>query len=328
MILILIKNLTKSINFIKNFEVVTNQRFINPLILPILSDRSSRLKMQKENKMKTNQGVKLVPKGLQILEVSFLADKDMLKAYQDRIKTKYNSKQAIETLDIFGKNGVVQGSNSFAIVELASPSLALPSQVLHASELNPGFFGGNYEDIGLVLRTNGDSYNPNDRNAKNLYEQLKHRGITASDESPVLISLVGLSLKEDTNSGHGLIHLLTDEAQIIQAPELSHLNNGMRFSRADERGIPIFGNEGERTFYAGQRGLVRFILNRELDLDSNWSRDLSYSDAGGRVVVVENFPSENNRLIKSYLAELKKERDKQVAELNIKYNKAVALMKG
>jgi len=278
--------------------------------------------------MKTNQGVKLVPKELQIPEVSFLADKDMLKAYQDGIKTKYNSKQARKTLDIFGKNGVVQGSNSFAIVELASSSLALPSQVLHASELNPGFFRGTYEDLGLVLRTNGDSFRENDYNARNLYEQLEHRGFKPSPDEPVMISLRDLILEGDENSYYGLIHKITDKSQIVQAPELSRKNNGMRFSRTDERGIPIFDNKGERTFYAGQRGLVRFILNRELDLDSNWSRDLSYSDAGGRVVVVENFPSENNRLIKSYLAELKKERDKQVAELNIKYNKAVALMKG
>ena len=143
--------------------------------------------MQNENKMKTNQGVKLVPKELQIPEVSFLADKDMLKAYQDGIKTKYNSKQARKTLDIFGKNGVVQGSNSFAIVELASSSLALPSQVLHASELNPDFFERRYEDLGLVLRTNGDPFRENDYNARNLHEQLEKRGFKPSPDEPVMI---------------------------------------------------------------------------------------------------------------------------------------------
>ena len=282
--------------------------------------------MQKENKMKTNQGVKLVPKGLQILEVSFLADKDMLKAYQDRIKTKYNSKQAIETLDIFGKNGVVQGSNSFAIVELASSSLALPSQVLHASELNPGFFRGTYEDLGLVLRTNGDSFRENDYNARNLYEQLEHRGFKPSPDEPVMISLRDLILEGDENSYYGLIHKITDKSQIVQDPELSPKNNGMRFSGVDERGIPIFEHDGSRIFYARQEdGLDRFVLGRGLGLYSDWDGDLSRSGASGRVAVVKNFPSE---ILNQYLAKLKEERDKQVAELDIRYNEAVALMKG
>ena len=278
--------------------------------------------------MKTNPSVKLVPKGLQIQEVSFLADKDMLKAYQDRIRTKYNSKRARESLNIFREGGVVQGSNSFANVELASLRLALPSQVLHASELNPDFFERRYEDLGLVLRTNGDPFRENDYNARNLHEQLEKRGFKPSPDEPVMISLRGLILERDENSYYGLIHRITDESQIVQAPELSRKNNGMRFSRTDERGIPIFDNKGERTFYAGQSGLGRFVLDGGLDLVSNWGRGLSDSGAGGRVAVIENFSSEKNRLMKSYLEELKEERDKQVAKLDIKYNKAVALMKG
>ena len=141
--------------------------------------------------MKTNPSVKLVPKGLQIPEVSLLADKDMLKAYQDRIRTKYNSKRARESLNIFREGGVVQGSNSFANVELASLRLALPSQVLHASELNPDFFERRYEDLGLVLRTNGDPFRENDYNARNLHEQLEKRGFKPSPDEPVMISLRG-----------------------------------------------------------------------------------------------------------------------------------------
>ena len=245
--------------------------------------------------MKTIKGVKLVPR--EIPGVSFLADKDMLKAYQERIKIKYNSKKARNSLNIFKyKNGVIQGSNVFANVELASSELALPSQVTFAAyktKEGQDLFRGNYEDLGLVLRTNGDLYSSNNYNARHLYEQLEHRGIKPSKESPVLISLRGLALEEDDESSYGLVHLLTDETQIIQAPELSHLNDRKRFSRADERGIPIFDNEGARTFYARRNGLGRFCLDWNLDLLSYWYRDLANSSAYGRVAVVKNFPSGN-----------------------------------
>jgi len=268
--------------------------------------------MQGLIKMRTIQGVKLVSK--EIPEVSFLADEDMLEAYRERIKTKYNSKEARpslarHSLNIFKyEDGVIKGSSPFANVELASSELALPSQVLYASELSPDFFRGNYEDLGLVLRTNGDLYSPNDYNARHLYKQLDHRGIKPSKESPVLILLRGLALEEDDESTYGLVHLLTDETQIIQAPELSHLNDRKRFSRVDERGIPVFDNEGTRTFYTRRNGLGRFSLDRGLDLYSYWYRWLTDSNAFSRVAVVKNFPSGN---MDEYLARLSEEGDRQ-----------------
>jgi len=236
--------------------------------------------------MKTLNQRKYVPK------VSLLTDEDMLKAYQDRIKSY--SKRAQEVLDILTfKDGVIEGSNSFANVALASEHLALPSQVLHDSELNPGFFIGNYEDLGLVLRTNGDSFNRNDYNARNLYEQLKRKGFTPSEETPVMVSLRGLSLEEDGNSPYGLIHRLGEQTQIIPASELSHENHKRKFSRVDERGIPIFDSEGVKTFYTRQGGLDRVFLYMDLNLDSNWDRDKNLADSNtyGRVAVVENFSS-------------------------------------
>jgi len=234
--------------------------------------------------MRTIQGVELVPK--KIPEVSFLADEDMLKAYQERIKS-YSEKARNSLNRLEYKNGVIQGSNVFANVELTFSA--------YKTKEGQDLFRGNYEDLGLVLRTNGDLYSSNNYNARHLYEQLEHRGIKPSKESPVLISLRGLALEEDDESSYGLVHLLTDETQIIQAPELSHLNDRKRFSRADERGIPIFDGKGERIFYSGQGGLGRFCLDGGLGLYSGWYRDLADSDAVGRVAVVKNFHSGNSR---------------------------------
>jgi len=229
-----------------------------------------------------------------VQNVSFLADEGMLKDYQERIKSY--SEKAQKVLNIFTFDGVVRGSNSFANVALASlfPQeyrLALPSQVLHDSELNPEFFRGNYEDLGLVLRTNGDdSSKNNNHDAKKLYEQLKKRGITPSEENPVMISLRGLSLEAD-KSHYGLIHKITDETKLVQASELSHENHGKRFSRADERGIPIFDKHGTRTFYTRKDGLDGFCLSGDLGLISYWCwvRNLDSSSTAGRVAVAKNF---------------------------------------
>ena len=124
----------------------------------------------------------------------------------------------------------------------------------------------------------------------------------------MLILLRGLALEEDDESTYGLVHLLTDETQIIQAPELSHLNDRKRFSRVDERGIPVFDNEGTRTFYTRRNGLGRFSLDRGLDLYSYWYRWLTDSNAFSRVAVVKNFPSGN---MDEYLARLSEEGDRQ-----------------
>ena len=261
----------------------------------------------------------------------FLRGIDKLEEYKARIGKDFHSGRARGNLDIYtcGIGGTIFGSNPFANVRIASSGLALPSEVMHVFELSPSLFSGDYIDLALVLRTNGDSIKVMDYNARHLFEQVRHRGYIPSKEFPVMIPLGrGLIIKEDDNSPYGLVHILTDEAQIIQAPELNYKNNDRTFSRVDERGIPIFDKEGERTFYARQGGLDRFILDWGLDLYFGWGRNLSGSSAGGRVAVIENFSSEKNRLMKSYLEELKEERDKQVAKLDIKYNKAVALMKG
>jgi hypothetical protein len=287
--------------------------------------------------MKTTLGIKLVPKELQIPELSFLADEDMLRAYNESI-TRYGEK-ARGTLDVFKyKDGVITGSNSFANVELASQNLASPAQLEYAVNLNPDYFRGHYEDIGLVLRTEGDSYNRNDYNARNLYQQLKHRGLTPSPKAPVRISLRGLALEEDKHSGYGLIHRLTDESEVIQLPEFSHENNGRRFLESDERGVPKYLNDKElseltdeqksrlRTFYAREDGLGRLFLIGCLGLCSDWFGYLDNSIANGRVAVVSAEGTE--KILNGYLTKLQQERDIQIAKIQKNFSKAEDVLKG
>jgi len=117
------------------------------------------------------------------------------------------------------------------------------------------------------------------------------------------------------------------ETDVVQDSRFSYLNNERRFKITDEQGVPIFDSEGTRVFCTKQGGLSRFYFGRVLILDSNWKLDrcLSDSNADGRVAVVENFSSGN---LDEYLARLSEEKDRQIAEVDNRYEQAMAIMRG
>ena len=166
-----------------------------------------------------NQGIILVPENLKFPILHYLSGnraKSRLEEYTERIK-KYGEK-AQKTLDVFSFNdNELCGSNAFANVLLASEDIALPSELEHAVRLNPNYFRNTYEDIALILRTAGDSYNDNDYVTKHLAEQLKKRKV----KLPARILLRGLSLKEDNNSAYGLVFKLEENTEILHVQRRS-----------------------------------------------------------------------------------------------------------
>lgn len=226
----------------------------------------------------------------------FFADKEALSDYEERIK-RYRE-TARKNLDIFSYDCLTdilfveycltKGSNPFAAVELASQNLALLSQLektIRSKDLILGY-REIYADIALILKEDGDSYSPNDFVAMHLAKQVKHRtGKEPTPKNPAMISLRGLSLKEDSNSAYGLVFLLGDNTEVIHVPEFSHENNERRFSRTDKRGIPIFDDKGNRRFFSRECGLSRLQLDFNLCLRSD-NFNLSESIASyGRVIV-------------------------------------------
>ena len=231
----------------------------------------------------TREGIPLIPEGITfptLSKFSGATGKVKVEEYTERIK-KYNEK-ARSTLNIFSFNdNEVRGSNLFANVELVSECIALPSELEHAVRLNSSYFRNTYEDMGLVIRTDGDSITRNDYVAKYLAEQLKKRGI----EFPARVSLRGLTLKEDDNSLYGLVFLIGDSAEVLHLPKFAHENNKRSFSRTDERGVPLFDESGDRTFYTRKDGISRLYLSRDLNLYSS-DENLADSGGNGRVVIV------------------------------------------
>ena len=91
-----------------------------------------------------------------------------------------------------------------------------------ATERDQYFLTGFCVDTGLALMKAGDEYAENDFLAKNLAGQLDSRGIKL--KTPKIIYFDALDLREDNNSGYGLIYILNERAElgknIIDAPEL------------------------------------------------------------------------------------------------------------
>lgn len=239
-------------------------------------------------------GVPLEVKDITYLD--FARGEPLLAQYRESI-AKYGDK-ARKFLDKFslGNGNFMLGSSPFMNVQLGGlVRLASPTELEKAVESHPDFFRGKYEDVALVLRSEGDSYAPNDFVARNLAEQVKARlGAMPTSETPARISLKGMTLKEDSHSAYGLVFNVGD-AEVISAPELAHANHGKTFLKTDMQGLPVFDKQGNRTLYTRDNGLSRLCLGWDLDLGSGGGNFAS-SNSGGRVPVVTNVAGSQKNL--------------------------------
>ncbi len=229
-------------------------------------------------------GVPLEVKDITYLD--FARGEPLLALYKESI-AKLGDK-ARQTLDRFslGNGNYMLGSSSFMAVQLGGlVRIATPAELERAVGSHSDFFRNKYEDVALVLRSEGDSYAKNDFVARNLAEQVEARlGEMPTPEKPARVSLKGMTLKEDSNSAYGLVFNIGD-AEVISASEFSNANHGKRFLKTDDKGLPIFDEQGNRTFYARDNGLSRLYLDWNLGLRSD-SGNLGSSGSGGRVPVV------------------------------------------
>ena len=226
----------------------------------------------------TNTQVKLIPKEIREANfpiARFLSEEEQA-IYKDSIK-QFTGK-AYDSLNV-----PIEGSNLFKVLwlnQIGIPTANL-SQLEQVIENDKDFLRGHYEDIpSVVLRSNEGSYEPNNYLTKSLAEVIKERDFKHS------LILNGLELKADENSYYGLILVPGEEFERIEAPDFDYKNNGRRFSRLDEKGIPIFDENGNRMFYVRKDGLSRIFLDGVLDMfsDNDLLADL---DSHGRVVVLE-----------------------------------------
>ena len=219
--------------------------------------------------------VRFVPKNASHLEARFLSE-DGQRKYEEAVK-QFRNERAREVLRI-----PREGSNLFKVLllnQIGIRTATLPEldQIVQGNE---GFLRGFYTDApSVVLRSNGDSYEPNHYLAKCFARLIRKRKF----REPVVIN--GLKLVEDNDSAYGLGFNRGKNFDFFEAPELSHENNGRKFITIDGRGMPVFDEKGTRTLYTRPDGLSGFCLSGGSDVDSG-SGSLAVSYDSGRVVVV------------------------------------------
>ena len=268
--------------------------------------------------MENNQ-VKLIPKEIREAEwpvVRFLSDEEQ-GIYEQEIK-KYFGK-AFESLNV-----PKEGSNLFKVIKLNE--LGIKTATLSDLELaleNGMNLRGFYEDTpSVVLRSNGDSYKPNDYLAKFLSKEVKKRNKKEKLNHSLVLN--GLKLKEDSNSAYGLILEPAENFEYFEAPELDHENHLKKFSKLNEKGMPIFDKEGERTLYTKDKGLVGVYVIGVLLLGSGSVR-LAFSGGDGRVVVKTGEAGSQN--FGEYLSRLKQEKEKEISEPESRFDNSVKYLK-
>ena len=241
------------------------------------------------------------------LEVARILDDSVLDSYNESIKS-YNSEKARKTLAIFNSsNNKLTGSNPFALVHLANSGLLPKSSRLAerkdletAVSLDNDFLSNNYVDFGLALRTEKDSYSPNELLSQELAKQLKQREIKL--EKGRLISLNSLKLQENENSDYGLVFALNEQASKENIFDLNQFKWGYI-----------------------RNGLARAFLSWR-----GWGSDgrfLADSDDSCRVVFV-SAEGTAQKFLDEYLAKLQKTRDEEIANIQKRYSQAEALLRG
>ncbi|MEK6872962.1 MAG: hypothetical protein AABW90_03040 [Nanoarchaeota archaeon] len=262
----------------------------------------------------TNDHVKLIPREIREASfpiASFLSEEEQVK-YEDSIK-QFRGK-AYDSLNI-----PIEGSNLFKVLWLNQ--IGIPTATL--SELKQAIDNGmdlivHYEDApSVVLRSNGDSYEPNDYLASSLAEVINEREFEHS------LILNGLELKADENSDYGLVLVPGEKFEKIEAPDFDYINNRKRFSRINPDYTIEWNEQGNKTLYSRNKSLSRFSVAGDLDLDS-YTVHLAYSDSFGRVVVVSSGGAKN---FDEYLSKLKEERDKQKVEFGVRFERAMNHLK-
>ncbi len=276
-------------------------------------------------------GAKFLVESLKFIPQARFLDGDfgiaLLQEYNGRAEKDYNNSDALKVLSY---DGVVKGSNPFAVVlvnqiirkqGLRTATQADLEKILKTNAIN---LRGFYEDSALVLRSED---NPNPYLANHLLGQAEQKLKMNLKKMPLMIPLNGLELVNDSNSPYNLAFKLREDAEIIHTPILNKANSDFSSENINEEtGLPRKLGEGNRRLCTRNSGLSRLYLYRYLDLDSSGD-DLADSGGDGRVVVV-SAEGTSQKILDEYKIEIDNKYQKEITRLTkIKDNAIKALSK-
>jgi len=229
--------------------------------------------------------------------VSVLDDFVLTAGYLESTKA-YSNASLQYNLERLGSSGLqLNCSNPLNSVHLINSGL-LPTdarlvtreQLGMATDRAVDLIGRGVVDVGLALKTDGDSYEPNDWPAKVLAGELARRGIELEDGK--LIPLDVLKLREDGNQKYGAVFVLNDRATKDNILDL-----------------------GDYQWYADKtNGLSVAYLNPAGFFCYN-KKDLAESSKSSRIVVVSGDETARGITMR-YAAKFGEERDAAIRQAN------------
>ncbi len=140
---------------------------------------------------------------------------------------------------------------------------------------------GSFEYPALVLRSLD---NPYSYIGKAFAQEMQEA--TGAFNPPILISIASTKLVNE-DSMDGLSFRIRAFDEIVHAPQLSYDNDGRTFSETDKDGLPIYSDDGTRSFCGLESGLSVLCVDRELDFDSEGGSFRGVSSAGRLIAVKE-----------------------------------------
>lgn len=219
-------------------------------------------------------------------------------------------------------NGGLTGSGTFMNVHLLNSGV-LPEKTRRLAERSDiekalafdkeqAFLRGNYTDVGVALRTAGDSYEPNRASAERLASQLNKKGIELG--SGLLIPFSALTNEESQDSSYGLMLNIPQRILDLKPEQIREIMHDVSSYKWD-----YSRNEGlaGASFYCGRA----WLSDSEL---------LGSSGDDGRVVVIRaaegvpqkilgskftDYETEFAQKRKQYFSDLKNLKEKIDAEL-------------
>ncbi|MBS3087421.1 hypothetical protein J4226_02390 [Candidatus Pacearchaeota archaeon] len=234
--------------------------------------------------------------------------KTLLEAFP-QLTEKY-SPQALAKAGVekfyFDKEGTLIGSNSIIPI-LMNQNNMFPegehllsiSEFARAHNENQKAFSGTYQDTGIIIRTTDSPF------SQSLYDQIKKRGITPTQEEPIVISLTNLELRQDQGSSYGFMPEIKDDVSLIVASAYGRREEIETFTLYDAQGIPIPNKLGDKQIWKRSAGVARVFSNSYLGASSSGPH-LAGSYCNGRVAVGSPVPQ---------IAKIKKDLENRVAKL-------------
>ncbi len=276
--------------------------------------------------------VELIPEEIVFPRARFSSDGEY-DTYNEKVKS-FNSEKARDSLKVSR-----EGSQLFQVSLLNQLGIktANLSEIYHIWDINPNFLSGHYEDVPkVVLRTNGDSYSPNDLVARTLYDAAKKRSFIKGNLKHSHV-LRGLKVEENKDSEYGLVLVPGEDFSCEEAPVFDYENNQRKFLKVEKEMPVLLSNKDIselseedkqklKTLYTKKEGVSRLDVGRYSYLDSG-NGDLSDSSSDGRVVVIDAAGVSQKKL-EDYLLRIKQERKNQEASLEERFKTAMNILSG